>query len=79
MPATAVPAAPRSSPRAVTVDECPSCGTRFLGAQRCAECNVFCRRVGLGGPCPHCDEPVAVVDLISHPATARDNGNGNGR
>lgn len=22
-------------------------------------------RVGLGGRCPHCDEPVAVADLIA--------------
>lgn len=55
--------APRSA-RAATVYECPSCGVRFLGEQRCAECGVFCRRVGPGGPCPHCDEPVAVADLM---------------
>jgi hypothetical protein len=22
------------------------------------------RRVGLGGHCPHCDEPVAIADLL---------------
>jgi hypothetical protein len=46
------------------VYECPVCGARFLGEQRCPDCNVFCRRLGPGGPCPHCDEPVALADLL---------------
>lgn len=50
--------------RPTTVYECPSCGARLLGEQRCADCGVFCRRVGPGGRCPHCDEPVAVADLL---------------
>jgi ssDNA-binding Zn-finger/Zn-ribbon topoisomerase 1 len=50
--------------RPVTMYECPACGARFLGEQRCPDCNVFCRRIGPGGHCPHCDEPVAVTDLI---------------
>lgn len=58
---------PTRAPRRATVYECPACGTRFVGEQRCADCGVFCRRVGPGGPCPHCDEPVAVADLISRP------------
>jgi len=32
--------------------------------QRCG-LRAFMRRVGLGGPCPHCDEPVAITDLLS--------------
>jgi predicted nucleic acid-binding Zn ribbon protein len=61
--------APRSSlpfraARAATVYECPSCDTRYLGVQRCSDCGVFCRRVGPGGLCPHCDEPVTVTDLL---------------
>ena len=32
---------------------------------RCPDCGIFCRRVGPGGPCPHCDEPVALTDLVS--------------
>jgi predicted nucleic acid-binding Zn ribbon protein len=43
---------------------CPACGSRYLDEQRCPECNLFCRRIGLGGPCPHCDEPVAAADLL---------------
>ena len=47
-----------------TVYECPSCETRFLGEQRCPDCHVFCRRLGLGGLCPHCDDPVTLADLL---------------
>jgi hypothetical protein len=47
-----------------TVYECPQCDTRYLGVRRCEECNLFCRRIGPGGLCPHCDEPVAHDDLV---------------
>ena len=47
-----------------TVYECPACEMRFLGEQRCPDCHVFCRRLGLGGSCPHCDEPVTLADLL---------------
>jgi ribosomal protein L32 len=47
-----------------TVYECPTCGERVLGQQRCEDCGVFGRAVGLGGPCPHCDEPVLLTDLL---------------
>lgn len=58
--------APRSRLALVvhTVYECPSCETRLLGEQRCPDCHVFCRRLGLGGSCPHCDEPILVADLL---------------
>ena len=66
--AASVPALPTRAPRPATVYECPTCGARFLGEQRCPDCNVFCRRLGPGGPCPHCDEPVALVELLGAPA-----------
>ena len=47
-----------------TVYECPACETRLLGTQRCPDCHVFCRRLGLGGPCPHCDDPVTLAELL---------------
>jgi hypothetical protein len=47
-----------------TVYECPACETRLRGERRCPDCGIFCRRLGLGGPCPHCDEPVLVADLL---------------
>jgi hypothetical protein len=46
-----------------TIYECPTCAQRYLGTQRCPDCNTFCHRIGPGGLCPHCDEPVAHTDL----------------
>jgi predicted RNA-binding Zn-ribbon protein involved in translation (DUF1610 family) len=66
-PPVTVPAArPR---RSITVYECPDCGERLLGEQRCEACRTFTRRVGIGGNCPSCDEPVAITDLIDQTAT----------
>jgi hypothetical protein len=59
----------RSAPRAPlpgradTVYECPECEARYL-VQRCEDCNRFCRRLGPGGPCPHCDELVVLDDIL---------------
>ena len=47
-----------------TVYECLECGTRLLGEQRCEACGTFMRRVGVGGLCPCCDEPVAIDELL---------------
>src|SRR5207302_224820 len=44
--------------KADTVYVCPSCHARYLGDQRCDECNSWCCRLGPGGPCPCCDEPI---------------------
>jgi len=62
----APPTPPRGRLRAASVYECPDCGARYLGEQRCEDCNRFCARIGLGGECPHCGEPVAVGDLVDH-------------
>lgn len=56
-------------PKTVVVYQCPECEARYIGVQRCQECNLFCSRLGPGGPCPHCDEPVAVTDLIPDTST----------
>lgn len=47
---------------------CPECQQRYLDARRCGECNRFCRRLGPGGLCPACDEPVLLAELapLSH-------------
>jgi hypothetical protein len=37
---------------------------RELGIQRCDDCGIFMARVGIGGLCPHCDEPLAVAELV---------------
>jgi hypothetical protein len=62
--ATPVAVPPGLPRRPFTVYECEACGTRSVGDQRCDECGSFMRRVGLGGRCPHCDEAVAVADLL---------------
>lgn len=49
---------------AQTVYECPSCQERFLGERRCSECNLWCRKVGLGGQCSSCEDVLTVSDLI---------------
>jgi hypothetical protein len=56
---------PHRPRREGTIYECPTCEARFLGNQRCPECGVFCRRVGAGGLCPECGEPVAIADLLA--------------
>ena len=55
---------PNGQPRRpITVYECDTCAARTLGAQRCETCGTFMRRVGIGGCCPSCDDPVAVIEL----------------
>ncbi len=63
-PTPQVAAVPPRAPRSATIYACPSCDARYLGQQRCPDCGVFCRRVGPGGLCPHCDQPVALADLL---------------
>ena len=50
--------------RDITIYECPTCDIRYHGEQWCHDCNQPCTRIGLGGSCPHCDQPVAISDLI---------------
>jgi hypothetical protein len=59
-----LPPIPLRAPRAATIYECPSCETRYLGDQRCPECRIFCRKLGPGGSCPHCDELILFADLL---------------
>ena len=55
----------RRTRRAHTLYECPLCGERYLGEQRCPDCQRFCRALGLGGTCPHCDELLLATDLLA--------------
>jgi hypothetical protein len=62
-------AAPPDLPRAVpkkpsTVYECPECGGRLLGEQRCEPCGTFMMRIGRGGLSPCCDEPLTIDELL---------------
>jgi hypothetical protein len=51
--------------------ECPDCGERQAGVRRCEDCNLFMRRLGPGGNCPHCDEPVLAAELAAMPGANR--------
>ena len=53
--------------RDVTIYACPCCESRYHAQQWCHDCNQPCTRVGLGGLCPNCDEPVAITDLLDTP------------
>ena len=47
------------------VNECHECQRRFLGP-RCPACLLPGNRLGLGGPCPHCQQPLLLTDLASN-------------
>lgn len=47
-----------------TIYECPACEQRFLGQRRCGDCNLMCRKLGLGGACRGCDELVTLDELL---------------
>ncbi len=60
---TSTAVAPRHR-REVTVYACAECDQRYLAQQWYPDCQRPCRRVDIGGLCPHCDEPVAIIDLL---------------
>lgn len=47
-----------------TVYGCPVCAERYLGERRCPTCNLFCRALGLGGPCPDCEALLLLTELV---------------
>ena len=49
---------------ASSVYKCPECGERYLGERLCPDCGRWCRRLGIGGHCPECDHPLAMVELL---------------
>ena len=63
-PGAVEPVPPPRRRRDVTIYACPNCETRYHAHQWCDDCNQPCTRVGLGGLCPHCDEPVTITDLL---------------
>jgi hypothetical protein len=58
------PPPPATGRRDVTVYQYPRRDTRHLGQQYCHDCHTPCARLDLGGLCPHCNEPVAISDVI---------------
>ncbi len=75
---TPLPTVPEHIPRQTTVYQCPECESRYLGEQYCGECGRFCRRVGAGGLCPACEEPIAVSDLLPEYADSSHHPRGKG-
>jgi len=47
-----------------TVYECGDFGQRLAGQQWCPDCQRPCRRIGPGGSCPSCGDPITITDLI---------------
>jgi len=62
-PAERHPMSASTDARSSVIYECPECETRHLDERRGPDCHLFTRRIGPGGSCPHCDEPVAQADL----------------
>jgi hypothetical protein len=60
---------PRKTRRDVTIYQCLECESRYLAEQWCYDCNKPCIRIGPGGLCPHCDEPVAISDITNQHTT----------
>jgi len=56
---------PATSRRTGTVYACPNCQTRYLGQQRCDDCNTFASRLGPGGSCPDCDTLITLDELLA--------------
>jgi transposase len=52
------------SRRDITVYQCADCDTRVLAEQWCHDCHRPRTRVDYGAPCPHCDEPVTIGDIV---------------
>ena len=63
IPTMALP--PGRSRRTGTVYTCPDCDTRYLGRQRCDDCNTFATRLGPGGQCPDCDTLITNEELLT--------------
>lgn len=59
------PELPAARPRKDrTVYECTDCGSKLLGEQYCEDCHKFMRRLGAGGLCPCCSEPLTFQELL---------------
>ncbi len=64
---SSITSSPVASSTTGTVYQCADCGELTL-QRRCEDCNLFTRRLGAGGHCPHCDELLLITDLDLPPA-----------
>jgi hypothetical protein len=59
------PELPKAKPsKPHTVYECDLCGSKLLGEQWCQDCAKPMRRLGPGGLCPCCSEPLTFQELL---------------
>ncbi len=64
-PDLAHPEVPPNQPRrSATVYACDACEARQIASQRCDGCGTFMRRLGTGGLCPCCDEPITFDEIL---------------
>jgi len=68
-PPAAITVPPQRTRRQYSIYQCPNCDQQLAGEQRCPDCGTFARRAGIGGTCPHCDQPVSLADLLDHEIT----------
>jgi hypothetical protein len=59
---------PEGQRREHSVYECSECSARYHARQWCEDCHRPCRRLGVGGECVHCGEPVTVGELLGRRA-----------
>ena len=57
----------RRGVREHTIYECGDCGQRLAGQQWCPDCQRPCKRIGPGGTCPSCGDPITITELIEAP------------
>jgi len=57
----------RQSRRDGTIYQCDGCNARYAGEQWCPDCVRPCRRLGAGGTCPSCGDPILVEELLGVP------------
>ncbi|MDQ2729617.1 MAG: hypothetical protein M3Y91_17540 [Actinomycetota bacterium] len=49
----------------MTVYACPNCDARAVGEQYCHDCATFMHKIGTGGTCPACSEPISFDELTA--------------
>jgi predicted nucleic acid-binding Zn ribbon protein len=47
-----------------TIYECTDCEQRLAAEQWCPDCQQPARRIGPGGSCPACGDPVTIAELM---------------
>jgi hypothetical protein len=56
--------APGPARRQASIYQCSECDERYLASQWCHDCNRPCAKIGYGGLCPGCQEPITITELL---------------